>query len=134
MQLTTDFKKQEFDSKDGASMPDDVLKNVKELAKNLQVLRDFLKKKIIITSGYRSFFQNKKVGGTPNSFHLLGKAADIQVEGLEPLKVKQTIENLIAQGKIKQGGIGLYDDFIHYDTRGKKARWDYRKTTQIKKK
>lgn len=134
MELTKDFKKQEFDSKDGASMPDDVLKNIKELAQNLQILRDFLKRKITINSGYRSPSYNKKIGGVSNSFHLSGKAADIKVDGLEPLKVKQALDYLIAQGRIKQGGIGLYDEFIHYDIRGRKAFWDYRKTAQIKKK
>jgi len=28
---------------------------------------------------------------------------------------------------MKQGGLGLYDSFVHYDVRGVKARWDFRK-------
>jgi hypothetical protein len=54
MKLTNNFSKSEFDSKDGAEMPDDVLENVKKLAGYLQILRDHLGKSIKINSGYRS--------------------------------------------------------------------------------
>lgn len=124
MKLTKDFTKSEFDSKDGAVMPANVLRNVKELAKNLQVLRDFTGKSITINSGYRSPAHNAKVGGVSNSQHVLGQAADIVVSGYSPAQVKAAIEQLIASGKMKQGGIGLYNTFVHYDTRGVAARWN----------
>jgi len=41
MKLTDNFSKKEFDSKDGAEMPPEVLENIKELALNLQVIRDY---------------------------------------------------------------------------------------------
>lgn len=126
MKLTTHFNTSEFDSKDGAKMPENVLKNITELAKNLQVLRDTLGRKITINSGYRSVAHNKKEKGSPKSQHILGKAADIVVEGISPEKVAQTLEKLIGERKIKQGGIGIYDTFVHYDIRGEKSRWDYR--------
>ncbi|GIZ16626.1 YcbK family protein [Capnocytophaga catalasegens] len=127
MQLTRNFTKVEFDSKYGATMPADVLKNIQELAKNLQVLRDFLGKKITINSGYRRPKYNATIkNASPKSQHILGKAADIVVQGLKPEDVAQTIEKLIAQGKLKQGGIGVYDTFVHCDIRGTKARWDFR--------
>jgi len=28
---------------------------------------------------------------------------------------------------MKEGGLGLYNTFVHYDIRGTKARWDYTK-------
>ena len=40
MQLTKNFKKEEFDSKDGAEMPKDVLENIKLLAKYVQLIRN----------------------------------------------------------------------------------------------
>lgn len=127
-QLTNNFSKSEFDSKDGSTMPADVLKNIQELAKNLQVLRDFLGKKITINSGYRSPKYNATIkNASPNSQHILGKAADIVIQGVSPKKVAQTIENLIKEGKMKQGGIGIYKTFTHYDIRGVKARWDFSK-------
>jgi hypothetical protein len=54
MKLTKNFSKLEFDSKDGAEMPNEVLENVKKLAGYLQILRDHLDKSIKINSGYRS--------------------------------------------------------------------------------
>jgi uncharacterized protein YcbK (DUF882 family) len=72
MKLTNNFSKSEFDSKDGAEMPDDVLENVKKLAEQLQILRDFLNVPIKINSGYRSPAHNKKIGGVKNSIHLTG--------------------------------------------------------------
>lgn len=127
MQLTANFTKEEFDCRDGSAMPAKVLENVKIVAKQLQILRDFVGKKITINSGYRSEKYNKKVGGAPKSQHLQGKAADITIEGMSPQKVAETLENLIKEGKIKQGGIGIYNTFTHYDIRGVKVRWDNRK-------
>ena len=51
MKLTNNFSKSEFDSKDGAEMPSDVLENVKKLAGYLQILRDHLGK--MVQQGYK---------------------------------------------------------------------------------
>ena len=40
MQLEKNFNLNEFKCKDGSSVPDEYLENVKLLAKNLQILRD----------------------------------------------------------------------------------------------
>ena len=56
-------------------------------------------------------------GGVKNSKHLVGKASDISVKGLTPLEVYNTIERLIKNGDMLQGGLGLYDTFVHYDIR-----------------
>lgn len=125
MQLTKNFTKKEFECRDGSVMPPQVLENVKIVAQQLQILRDFVGKNIVINSGYRSPSYNKRVGGAPKSQHLLGKAADITIAGMTPKKVAQIIENLIKEGKMKQGGIGIYKGFTHYDIRGVKARWDF---------
>ena len=123
MQLTKNFSKSEFDSNDGVPMPFEVLQNVQELAVNLQVLRDYIGTSISINSGYRSAKHNKKIGGSVNSQHLLGNAADIVVTGKTPKEVKEIIENLISEKKMKQGGLSAYPTFVHYDIRGEKARW-----------
>lgn len=128
IQLTTNFTKKEFECRDGSAMPPQVLENVKLLAKELQVLRDFVGKKITINSGYRSKAYNATLkGASPKSQHLLGKAADITIAGMSPKQVAETIEKLIQEGKMKQGGIGIYKTFTHYDIRGVKARWDFSK-------
>ena len=121
--LTKNFTLDEFQSSDGAIMPAEVLKNIKQLAENLQVLRDYVKKPIKINSGYRSPAWNKAVGGVSNSQHIQGKASDIVISGMSPSEVIKTIESLIASGKMMQGGLGIYPNFVHYDIRGTKARW-----------
>jgi len=124
-QLTDNFSLNEFSSKDGSITPEKIQNNIKNLAQNLQVLRNIVKKPINITSGYRSPKHNANVGGESDSQHLLGKAADIQIEGMSPKQIYTIIEKLITEGKISQGGLGLYTSkgFVHYDIRGTAARW-----------
>jgi uncharacterized protein YcbK (DUF882 family) len=123
MKLSTNFSLNEFASADGTAPNNDVLKNLTELAKNLEVLRKYLGQPIRITSGFRSKEHNKKIGGALNSFHVLGMAADIQVAKIKPEEVAKAIELLIKDGKIKEGGLGIYRTWIHYDIRGTKSRW-----------
>jgi uncharacterized protein YcbK (DUF882 family) len=123
MKLSTNFSLHEFESADGTAPNGDVLKNLTELAKNLEVLRKHLGQPIRVTSGFRSKEHNAKIGGAPASTHILGMAADIQVAKMKPEEIAKAIELLIANGKMKEGGLGIYRTWIHYDIRGTKARW-----------
>jgi uncharacterized protein YcbK (DUF882 family) len=123
MQLTENFELIEFVCKDGSPVPDEYMHNVKLLAENLQVLRDELGEPIRINSAYRSPNYNKRIGGKPASKHLIAQAADITVKGKTPKQLALIIERLISQRKMKQGGLGVYPGFVHYDVRGTKARW-----------
>ena len=127
MRLTKNFTQREFRSRDGAKMPLDVLDNIKELACNLQVLRDFLGESIKVNSGWRSEAHNKAVGGVKSSKHTKGLAADIRVKDLDTDDLYLIIESLIKQGDMQEGGLGVYDTFVHYDIRGNRARWNYKK-------
>lgn len=126
MKLTKNFKRSEFECKDGSQMTEAQFNNIQELAKSLQALRDELGKPINITNAYRSRAHNAAIGGTKNSQHTLGKAADIYVEGYKPKELAKVIEGLIEDGKMSEGGIGIYtkNNFVHYDIRGTKARWN----------
>ena len=121
--LTKNFSLDEFKCKDGSDIPNNALSNIIELAKNLQVLRDAVGKTITITSGYRSQKHNAKIGGAKNSQHVKGTASDIKVKGMTAKEVALVIEGLIASGKMKEGGIGIYPTWVHYDIRGVKKRW-----------
>jgi uncharacterized protein YcbK (DUF882 family) len=123
MKLSTNFSLSEFASADGTAPSGEVLKNLTELAKNLEVLRKHLGHPIRVTSGFRSREHNRKIGGAVNSFHVLGMASDIQVAKIKPEDVAKAIELLIAEGKMKEGGLGIYRTWVHYDIRGTKARW-----------
>jgi uncharacterized protein YcbK (DUF882 family) len=122
MKLTNNFNLNEF-NKHNFALTETILRNIQELAKNLQVLRDEVKKPIKITSGFRDPSFNKKIGGATQSRHITGQAADLKIEGYTPKQVAAIIEKLIAAGKMKQGGLGIYSTWIHYDVRGTKARW-----------
>lgn len=123
MQVTKNFNLNEFNSKCGRPMPENIKKNIIELIHNLQVIRDEVKVPISITSGYRSPEHNAKVKGAKDSQHVKGTAVDFKVKGLKPKEVALIVERLIKEGKIKQGGIGIYPSWVHYDIRGIKARW-----------
>jgi uncharacterized protein YcbK (DUF882 family) len=123
MQLEKNFLLHEFRCKDGTGVPEELMENVKKLARNLQVLRDHLKRPITVMSGYRTPAYNKKCGGAPKSQHLLATAADLIVSGMTSLEVRDAIIQLIKEGKMDSGGVGIYPTFVHYDVRGRNARW-----------
>jgi len=122
-QLSKNFRKSEFKCKDGTEVPDELMDNLTELVENLQVIRDHVGKPIRVISGYRSPTYNKRISGARRSQHLQAKAADIIISGMSPADVRIMIIKLIREQKIKKGGIGLYTNFVHYDTRGWNARW-----------
>jgi peptidoglycan hydrolase-like protein with peptidoglycan-binding domain len=80
-----------------------------------------------VNSGYRDPKYNASIpGASVNSQHVKGKAADIVCRNGSPLEVAMTAE---AMG---MGGIGLYKEFTHIDTRDDpKARWDQRSGSQV---
>lgn len=124
LQLTKNFTIEEFDCSDGTQVPDEFIDNVTKVAENLQALRDELEESVMITgSGYRSAEHNKKVGGSKESQHLKANGADINAKNKTPKELAKVIEKLIKEGKMEQGGIGVYKGFVHYDRRGTKARW-----------
>ena len=132
--MTKNFSLKEFQCKgscsdcgDDCEMPQEVYENIIKLSQQLQILRDYTGRPITINSAYRSPEHNAKIGGVKTSQHLLGKAADITIQSLKPAEVYIIIEDLIDMGEMLQGGLGLYDTFVHYDIRKTKARWNYAK-------
>ena len=129
-QLSKNFHLREFKCKDGTEVPEKYLCNVLELAQNLQIIRDACTEEqgkdcpLHINSGYRTPSYNATLEGSAvQSQHLTAKAADITCIYYSPKQMADKIEGLIKEGKIKQGGVGRYKGFTHYDIRGLKARW-----------
>lgn len=100
-----------------------VQENLKLLAEQLQVLRYEINKPIIINIAYRPYWWEKMRGRTGTSQHCLGKAADITVEEMSITELHKEILKLIEQGKMINGGLGLYQKFIHYDIRSYPVKW-----------
>lgn len=120
--LAPDFKVRELRCRDGSDtvMVDETLTVV------LQCIREHFGKPVTITSGYRTAAHNAAVGGAKSSQHLLGRAADIRVEGVSVEDVAAYAESLMPDW----GGVGRYPvkagrttGWVHVDTRAEKARW-----------
>ena len=129
MKLTEHFNINEFacNDREHTPVPEEFIYNCIELSKNLEVLRAELKCPIHINSGYRTKAYNASLqGSATNSQHLQAKAADITTAHHTPSEIRAKIIELINAGKMKQGGVGFYNNFIHYDIRGVKARRDFR--------
>ena len=121
-QLSPAFKVREFRCRDGS----DAIMIDQTLVVLLQAIREHFGKPVTITSGYRTAAHNTAVGGAKSSQHLLGRAADIQVQDTDPLAVAAYAESLMPGW----GGVGRYPvkpgrarDWVHVDTRPNKSRW-----------
>jgi len=125
MKLTENFRLSEF-NKHNFDMPDEVLDNLKMLAVQLEIIRSHFNTPIQINSGYRNLKYNRNIGSKDTSQHVLGTAADIVVKGYTPDEVADAIDFLISTGMLKEGGLGRYNTFTHYDIRGTRARWNYK--------
>jgi len=121
---TKNFNLDEFACNDGTPVPDEYLPNVVKLMAALEVIRYACgNRAIVVNSGYRSPKYNKKIGGAKKSQHLTASASDLVHASMSPDQLYEVIEILIDEGAIPEGGVGLYNSFVHYDVRGTKARW-----------
>lgn len=107
-------------------MPDEVLDNLKMLAVQLEIIRAHFNAPVIINSGYRNLEYNRNIGSKDTSQHVKGTAADIVIKDVSPDEVADALEFLINNGMLKEGGVGRYNTFTHYDIRGTRARWNYK--------
>jgi len=117
MNLSKNFSRAEFKCNCGGCDYDTV---DAELIGVLQSLREHFNSPIKVTSGNRCPEYNSSVGGSKNSYHIRGRAADIQVKGVKPIVIQDYLK-VVYPGKF---GIGSYASFTHLDTRSKVGRWD----------
>jgi len=123
--LTPHFRLSEFASKDGAGFPSSVIDDLTKQAQLLEIIREAAgNKPISINSGYRSPGHNTAVGGATHSQHVEGTAADFNIAGMSPRATTDLITGLIDQGRLPAGGLGVYNNWVHYDHRPNgNARW-----------
>jgi|GEM_PF-1022418 len=68
---------------------------------------------IVSNSAFRCPAHNKAVGGAKKSYHLYGQAIDLRALNASPQQIYDYLNNKYP----KQFGIGLYNTFVHIDTR-----------------
>ena len=73
-----------------------------------------------ITSGCRCPEHNKAVGGSENSQHLQGRAADFTVHNVPAREVYTWLNETYPY----RFGMGKYGSWTHIDSRNYKARWE----------
>lgn len=94
-----------------------------ELFNRLNLARDDLGEPIIITSGFRCKSHNERVGGSFNSSHLQGYAADIHVHSSS---YRYRLLQALEINGFNRFGIGK--SFIHIDcdpSKPQKVIWTY---------
>ncbi len=73
-----------------------------------------------ITSGYRCPRHNASLpNSSPDSQHLRGTAADVQIDGIDPSTVATWAREILGE----RGGVGRYNGFTHIDVRTQKVDW-----------
>lgn len=88
-----------------------------ELIAVLETIRKHFNAPVIINSGYRTPSWNAKVGGSSNSYHCKGMAADIVVKGHNSKEVAEYTSKLM-----EEGGVIRYTNFVHVDVREERYR------------
>lgn len=92
-----------------------------ELLIGLELLRTLVgNRPIRINSAWRCKIHNRNIGSNDSSQHILGKAADIVIDGMTPGEVAKEAEKIRL---FFNGGIGVYKTFTHLDVRKGRARW-----------
>lgn len=124
-----------------SEIPEELYENAIPTLLVIQKMREELGFPMTFNSAYRDKEKNKEVGGSKTSLHMKFNAFDTRPVSNDPyelalmqewlLKAKyDVVYNDIAISQ-RHMGIGLYDTFLHIDSRGligyaSPARWDYR--------
>lgn len=113
--LSENFRTREFDC-NGVGCCTTTLIDEK-LVEYLQNIRDHFQKPVHLTA-YRCKVHNAATpNAAPNSRHTFGQAADFHIDGVPCAEIAKYAESIGIKG------IGLYDDFVHIDTRDYKSFW-----------
>ena len=123
------FKEVEFKCKCGkCELPSNVPSD--ELIDILCEIRNHFDKPLIINSAYRCSEHNAKVGGAKHSQHTVGSAVDFTIKGIPTEEVYKYVIQVYGERPlgiaVKRNKEDVFKGFVHLDTRGKKARWEYK--------
>lgn len=113
--IATNFRAREFDCQGMGCCSETPIDE--KLVQYLQKIRTHFGKPVYLTA-YRCKTHNDRTpNAAPNSRHIYGQAADFHIDGVEPAEIAKYAESIGVKG------IGLYDTFVHIDTRKNKSFW-----------
>lgn len=113
--IATNFRAREFDCQ-GTDCCSTTLID-EQLVDYLQQIRTHFGKPVYLTA-YRCKTHNDRTpNAASNSYHIYGRAADFHIDGVSPEEIAKYAESIGIKG------IGLYDTFVHIDTRDSKSFW-----------
>lgn len=113
--LSENFRASEFDCPGTGCCTETPIDE--KLVDCLQKIRDHFGNPIVILA-YRCPTHNARTpNASPTSRHCMGMAADFHIDGVPCTEIAKFAESIGIKG------IGLYDDFVHIDTRDNKSFW-----------
>lgn len=113
--LAENFRAREFDCQGTGCCAETLIDE--QLVEYLQQIRTHFGKPVYLTA-YRCKTHNDRTpNAAPNSYHIYGRAADFHIDGVAPEEIAKYAESIGIKG------IGLYDTFVHIDTRESKSFW-----------
>ncbi len=113
--IAANFRAREFDCQGTGCCSETPIDE--QLVQYLQQIRTHFGKPVYLTA-YRCRTHNARTpNAAPNSRHIYGQAADFHIDGVEPAEIAKYAESIGVKG------IGLYDTFVHIDTRDTKSFW-----------
>lgn len=112
-----------FDSRGNYRRPASqaIAENIMKVARTLEEVRAIVDRPIVITSWYRDPATNARIGGASQSRHMVGDAVDFDIPGADLRRIHDKLD----QWWGGRGGLARGNRFIHIDTRGYRARWNY---------
>jgi uncharacterized protein YcbK (DUF882 family) len=92
------------------------------LVRVLKTVEQHYRRKIVVTSGYRSPAHNRRARGAKNSLHMYCAAADVQVQGISKWELAKFVRSMPGRG-----GVGTYchTESVHIDV-GPERDWNWR--------
>lgn len=113
--IAANFRAREFDCQGTGCCSTTIIDE--KLVEYLQQIRDHFGKPVYLTA-YRCPTHNARTpNAATNSYHVYGRAADFHIDGVAPAEIAKYAESIGVKG------IGLYDSFVHIDTRESKSFW-----------
>jgi uncharacterized protein YcbK (DUF882 family) len=118
MRLQANFSFNELRSRCLRQPSQTQMRNIIVLAWVLQLIRNQIRRALIVRSGWRSAEHNASINGHPQSFHVDALACDVSAPGMTSKHLGEVIFNMQKMNIIPSGKVIVYPTFVHYQMCG----------------